>query len=116
MELERLEVGVTAGILGFISGLFGMLVKHFLPSKTKATIEPQPFEVRLAKDYVSRVEFEGVQKTNLEQFGKLYDLIRAQQSEFSNIRAGFAGQLGNIEGTLKVISNQLETANKRKGD
>jgi len=100
--MEKFEIGATAGFLGFLGGLLGHLFKHLIPSKTKATIEQQPFDVRLAQEFVTRKEY-------LEVIDKLFEIVRQQQKDFSDIRAGFSQQLGSIEGTLKVI---LETMRK----
>ena len=103
--MEKFEIAATSGFLGFLGGLIGTLAKHLLPSKTRAKLEPQPFDVRLAQEFVSRKEF-------LEITGELFKRLDEQKTQFSDIRAGFAQQLGSIDGKLAIMIATMQENKK----
>ena len=99
--MEQMNIVVTSGFLGFLGGILGMIARHMITSKTRATLDPQPFEIRMSQDFVPRKEYR-------EDIDKLFDLVREEKSDISDIRAGFSQQLGSIEGTLKMILVTLQ--------
>jgi len=113
MDTETFTVAATGGFLTFIGGVLGVLLKHFTTSKTKTTIESQPIDVRLAKDFVSKDDFKSFLETYRNDIIRIFERIETQQKDNSDIRAGVAQQLGSLDGTLKSLSATIQSMQQK---
>jgi len=79
-------------------------------------IEPQPVMVALEKEFVGRQEFDRFLLLYREDIRKIEDLVRGQQAETAAIRNDIFKKLGLLEGTLNVISGNVQDIQRREGN
>ena len=103
--MEKFEIAATSGFLGFLGGLLGTLAKYLFPQKTKTTFEPQPLDVKLAQEYIPRKEYR-------DDIKQLFDLLRKQEASFSDFRAGFSQQIGNLDGKISTLTEMVRKDKK----
>ena len=106
MDMEKLEVAATGGFMGLIGGLAGALGRALLPLRAKATVEPNPLDVRMREEFVTRKEYR-------EDISRMLELMRENEKSFSDIRAGFSQQMGSIEGMLNTMLGIMREDRKR---
>jgi len=113
-DLETASVTVTTGILSFITGLVAAFAKTRMTQKNTTTIENQPIDVRLAKEFVKKDEFDAHESQNRKDVGALYDLIREHETRETTFRTGISAQIGMISGKLDMLIEEIHKSGSRK--
>lgn len=145
METETLTVGATTGILSSIGVWLAMYLKARVTQKVDVQsqpptrIEPNPLEVKLAKEFVTIEEFRNHKDKNARQHEELFDraadfvakkdfdthvvedrgdhaelfqTLRTHEAKDADNRAGISQQLGNIDGKLELIIANMKGIHK----
>jgi hypothetical protein len=84
MDQETITVGVTSGVLGFLSPIILSFIKSKMTQKVDigpqppTRLEPNPLSVKLIEEFVTKEEFRAAKDKNREQHIELF----ARASDF----------------------------------
>jgi hypothetical protein len=136
MDTETLTVGATSGFLGSITTWIALFLKAKMTQKVDiqsqpaTRLEPNPLNVKLIEEFVTKEEFRTHKDKNREQHEifyshvgdfvpkkdfethslqdradhlEIFSTLRAHVEKDADNRAGISQQLGNIDGKLELI-------------
>lgn len=91
MDQETITVGVTSGILGFLSPIILSFIKSKMTQKVDigpqppTRLEPNPLEVKLVEKFVTIEEFNALKQKNstahIDLFAKVGDFVQKKDFE-----------------------------------
>lgn len=145
MDTETITVGATSGFLGSIGTWLALYFKAKMTQKVDiqsqppTRLEPNPLNVKLIEEFVTKDEFRIHKDKNREQHETFYlhasefvpkkdfevhalqdrtdhleifSTLRAHVEKDADNRAGISQQLGNIDGKLELIIASMKGLHK----
>ena len=119
----QIQEGITGKITFAISGaVLGTLLTiggHFLAARNaQTTILPNPFEtiVEAKKTFVEKADFNEFIRQYRDDIRRIEQRVQEDLREASAIRQTISGQIGEMRGELRQISQNISQLQKNRPD